>query len=71
MQNLVPRHIQETESDRRAIKDGWYATNETGQVCSGRFSNRADCQAQIKRGETNIASVTEPANEQFYTDTRQ
>jgi hypothetical protein len=49
MQNPVPRHIQETESDRRAIKDGWYATNEHGQLCSGRFSNRDDCQAQINR----------------------
>lgn len=49
MQNPVPRHIQETESDRRAIKDGWYATNEHGQLCSGRFSNRVDCQAQINR----------------------
>jgi hypothetical protein len=56
MQNLVPRHIQETESDRRAIKDGWYATNETGQVCSGRFSNRVDCQAQINQEQIDLAA---------------
>jgi hypothetical protein len=49
MKNLTPRHIQEAESDRRSIKDGWYATNKTGQVCSGRFSNREDCQAHIEQ----------------------
>jgi hypothetical protein len=52
MESLSPRHIQETESDRRSIKDGWYATNETGQVCSGRFSNQADCQAHIAQVRT-------------------
>jgi len=56
MQNIVPRHIQETESDRRAIKDGWYATNETGQVCSGRFSNRADCQTHITQEQIDLAA---------------
>jgi len=50
MQSLAPRHIQEAESDRRSIKDGWYATNQTGQICSGRFSNPEDCQAHIERG---------------------
>jgi hypothetical protein len=47
MKNLIPRHIQEAESDRRSIKEGWYATNKTGQVCSGRFPDREDCQAHI------------------------
>jgi hypothetical protein len=47
MKNLIPRHIQEAESDRRSIKEGWYATNKTGQICSGRFPDRADCQAHI------------------------
>jgi hypothetical protein len=32
MQNLIPRRIHEAESEWRAIKDGWYVTNETGQV---------------------------------------
>jgi hypothetical protein len=46
------RHIQEAESDRRSIKEGWYATNKTGQVCSSRFSNREDCQAHIEQEAT-------------------
>jgi hypothetical protein len=54
MNNLTPRHIQETVSDRRAIRDGWYATSETGQVCSGRFSNQQDCQADIKQEQADI-----------------
>jgi hypothetical protein len=52
MKNLTPRHIQEAESDRRSIKEGWYATNKTGQVCSSRFSNREDCQAHIEQEAT-------------------
>ena len=31
-----------------------YATNETGQVCSGRLSNQEDCQAHIKQEQTDI-----------------
>jgi hypothetical protein len=49
MTTLTPRHVQEAESDRRRIKDGWYAMNKAGQVCSGRFSNQQDCQAHIKQ----------------------
>jgi hypothetical protein len=54
MNNLTPRHIQETVSDRRAVREGWYATSETGQVCSGRFSNPEDCQAHIRQERTDI-----------------
>jgi hypothetical protein len=49
MKSLMPRHIQEVESDRRSIKDGWYATDQAGQVCSGRFPNREDYQAHIEQ----------------------
>jgi hypothetical protein len=56
MQKLIPLHIGETESDRRAIKDGWYATNGTGRVCSGRFSNREDCQAHIWQEQADIGA---------------
>jgi len=48
MKSLTPRHVQEVESDRRSIKEGWYAINRTGQVCSGRFSSREDCQTHIE-----------------------
>jgi hypothetical protein len=49
MKNFTPRCIQEVEADRRRIKEGWYATNTIGQVCSGPFPNREDCQAYIKQ----------------------
>jgi len=52
MRKLSSQHIHEAESDRRAIKDGWYATNENGHVCSGRFSSREDCEAHIKQEQT-------------------
>jgi hypothetical protein len=35
MATLTPRSVEEAESDRRCIKDGWYAMNKAGQVCSG------------------------------------
>jgi hypothetical protein len=57
MKNLTPRHIQEAESDRRSIKDGWYAINKSGQVRSGRFSNREDCQAHIEQETTRNMAV--------------
>ena|SRR5690348_14745235 len=40
MANVTARHVNETESDRRGIKDGWYATSPMGKICSGRFSNQ-------------------------------
>ena len=51
---LTPRHVEEAESDRRGIKDGWYAINKTGQVCSGQFLNQDDCQAHIKQQRAHI-----------------
>jgi chaperonin GroEL len=54
MTNVTARHVNETESDRRGIKGGWYAISQMGKVCSGRFSNREDCQAQIKRERADI-----------------
>jgi hypothetical protein len=32
MQNLTPRHINEVESDRRGVKDGWYSINGGGKL---------------------------------------
>jgi hypothetical protein len=54
MKKMVPRRIRETESDGRGIKEGWYATNKTGQLCSGPFPNRGDCQAHINGVRTDI-----------------
>ena len=43
MKNLTPRHINEVESDRRGVKDGWYAVNGAGKLGGGPFDNREDC----------------------------
>ena len=49
MKNLTPCHINETESDRRGIKDGWYAINGVGKLGCGPFGNREDCLSSINR----------------------
>ena len=49
MENLSPRRINETESDRRAVKDGWYAINRLGKLGCGPFANREDCLSAIDR----------------------
>jgi len=54
---LTPRHVEEAESDRRCIKDGWYAMNKAGQVCSGRFSNQEDCQAHIQQAQADSGGI--------------
>jgi hypothetical protein len=49
MQNLTPRHINELESDRRGVKDGWYSINGAGKLGCGPFENREDCLSAINR----------------------
>ena len=57
MKNLIPRLINDVESDRRAVKNGWYAINETGKLCSGPFSNRPACLEYIRIKNTEIAGL--------------
>ena len=47
MQNLTLRYINEVESDRRGVKDGWYAVNGVGKLGCGPFENREECLAGI------------------------
>ena len=49
MQNLTPRHINELQSDRRGVKDGWYSINESDKLGCGPFENREDCLSAINR----------------------
>ena len=65
MTNVTARHVNETESDRRGIKDGWYATSQMGKICSGRFSNREECQAHIKRERADIDAYSHGADTLF------
>ena len=55
MKNLQPRFINDVESDRRAVKNGWYVINETGKLCSGPFSNRPACVEYIRFKNAEIA----------------
>jgi hypothetical protein len=42
-----PLFINECQSDFRAVKEGWYATDERGNLLSGPFSSRENCLARI------------------------
>jgi hypothetical protein len=57
MKNLTPRLINDVESDRRAVKNGWYAINETGKLRSGPFSNRPACLEYIRSKNAEIAGL--------------
>jgi hypothetical protein len=39
---------------KRGIADGWYATNTTGAICSGPFSNHSACNAHIEQERADI-----------------
>jgi hypothetical protein len=54
MKNIAPRHINEVESDRRGVKDGWYLVNASGKLGNGPFLKREDCLADIKRLQATI-----------------
>jgi hypothetical protein len=40
MADSKPHFINELQSDLRAVKEGWYAIDERGNLLSGPFSNR-------------------------------
>jgi hypothetical protein len=41
------RYFNEIQSNRRGIKDGWYAMNADGVPAFGPFSNRETCLSRI------------------------
>ena len=45
-------YINETKSDMRGIKPGWYAVEDDGNLSSGPFSSREAC----------VARITQPTN---------
>ena len=45
-------YINETQSDMRGIKSGWYAIEDDGELSSGPFSRLEEC---VKR-------ITQPTN---------
>ena len=63
MQNLKPRHVNESESDNRGIKEGWYAMRRNGTFELGPFSNRAECMTEIEKSTPEPASrLNRPGN---------
>jgi hypothetical protein len=48
----IPYYIDETKSDMRGIKAGWYAIEDDGELSSGPFSSLEEC---VKR-------ITQPTN---------
>ena len=43
MHYLNPHYVNTHQSDLRAIKDGWYAMDDDGNLVSGPFSSRKEC----------------------------
>lgn len=43
MNYFTPHYINAHQSDLRAIKDGWYAMDEDGNLVSGPFSSKDQC----------------------------
>jgi hypothetical protein len=39
----IPHYVNESKSDMRCIKPGWYAMNEDGSLSSGPFVSREEC----------------------------
>ena len=51
MNNLIPRHINEHESDNRGIKDGWYAMRRNGTLRFGPFASQDECAVGIAQSK--------------------
>jgi hypothetical protein len=49
MTDSNPHYISELQSDLRAVKEGWYATDEHGNLLLGPFSSRENCLAKISQ----------------------
>lgn len=51
MRHLIPRHIDEQESDDRGIKEGWYAMRRNGTPRFGPFASRGECLVGIAQSK--------------------
>jgi len=47
MKESNPHYINECQSDFRAVKEGWYAMDEHGNLQFGPFSDRENCLTRI------------------------
>jgi hypothetical protein len=55
-----PHYVNERQSDLRAVKEGWYATNEHGHLLLGPFSTRETCLARISQSVKGTAPFELP-----------
>ena len=55
MNNLTPRHVEDSESDNRSIKAGWYAMRRNGSLRLGPFSSRDECLTRIAEAKAEPA----------------
>jgi len=56
MKKPTPFYLNEDQSDRLAVKNGWYEVHENGQLGSGPFSNREDCLGHINKRQAAIVA---------------
>jgi hypothetical protein len=50
------------QSERRGIKEGWYATSVSGAVCNDPFSSRVDGETHVKRERLDIETYHQGAD---------
>jgi hypothetical protein len=45
----IPLYVNESKSDMRCIKPGWYAMGEDGSLSSGPFPSHEECVRRISK----------------------
>jgi hypothetical protein len=61
MKNLTARHVQGSDSEARALEEGWYAMSPAGVVSSGPFPTDTACKAHIAQERRDINTFHEGA----------
>jgi hypothetical protein len=59
----TPHYINETKSDMRGIKPGWYAMDAGGKLSSGPFSSREDCLSRDAHTRKQFEAITAQTKE--------
>jgi len=44
---IIPRYVNEVIANVRGIKPGWYAMDDSGNLSTGPFSNKAECLGSV------------------------
>jgi hypothetical protein len=44
---IIPRYLNEVIANVRAIKPGWYAIDDSGNLSTGPFSTKAECLGSV------------------------